>query len=176
MNNNGFLYFFRRGYFIKRNIYIPLLSSYNIMKNEQYFMELEKEKIKSVGDWDGIKYIEVCDKLGITPEILELSELGQADRKFNLNQRGLEKAIIGEKKRIRKRSVPNKRYKDFYDEGGKLISNIGASSDNKMGLLIKYFPGRFGDRGRQPVCEMNYLSADALFNKIMGYAESRINQ
>ena len=159
--------------------YILLFSDYSMVRNEQYFIRLEKEKIKAAGDWDGVKYVQICNELGIIPGILELSELGQAELRFNSIQRGLEKSVVekSQKKGIkRKRSVPNKRYENFYDEGGRLNLNIGACSDEKNELLIKYFPGRFGDKGRQPVCNMDYLSVGALFNKLVKYAESRINQ
>ncbi len=93
-----------------------------------------------------------------------------ADQMIKENR--LEKVV----KQKRKRTVPDIRYQKFYNEANKLSSNIGGDSDKKTELLIKYFPGRFGDKGRNPVNKMNYLKADSLFNKLVDYSQERINQ
>lgn len=89
-----------------------------------------------------------------------------------IKERGLEKVV----KQKRKRTVPDIRYKRFYDEANELSSNIGRDSDKKTELLIKYFPGRFGDKGRNPVNKMDYLKVGGLFNKLVNYSQERINQ
>ncbi len=88
------------------------------------------------------------------------------------NDQGLEKVV----KQKRRRTVPDIRYQKFYDEANELSSNIGRDSDKKTELLIKYFPGRFGDKGRNPVNSMDYLKVGNLFNKLVDYSQKRIQQ
>ncbi len=89
-----------------------------------------------------------------------------------IKENRLEKVV----KQKRKRTIPDIRYQKFYDEANELSSNIGRDSDEKTELLVKYFPGRFGDKGRNPVNNMNYLKVGSLFNKLVNYSQERINQ
>jgi hypothetical protein len=89
-----------------------------------------------------------------------------------IKENGLEKVV----KQKRKRTVPDIRYQKFYNEANELSSNIGRDSDKKTELLIKYFPGRFGDKGRNPVSNMDYLKVGSLFNKLVNYSRERIEQ
>jgi len=93
-----------------------------------------------------------------------------ADQMIKENR--LEKVV----KQKRKRTVPDIRYQKFYNEANKLSLNIGGDSDKKTELLIKYFPGRFGDNGRNPVNNIDYLKVGALFKKLVDYSRERKEQ
>jgi len=99
-------------------------------------------------------------------------------------EKGLEKTVLKKPtltkkhKKKRKRSVPDIRYKSFYEEARKLNFSLdmGKDTEPKIELIMKYFPGRFGDKGRNPVCNMGMLSVGNLFNNLFDYSKERINQ
>jgi len=129
---------------------------------------LEELKKESLDSRDAVDYFKLCNELGEKPVVLDLYELGEAESNFGK----LEKFI----RTKRKRTIPDVTYKKFYEESRDFSFDIGSSTDEKRRLLIKYFPGRFGDEGRTPVCDIDYLRVGSLFNKMVNYSLKRINQ
>ena len=143
-------------------------------KHLDEFTKLEEERKKAVENSDNLRIYEIYNQLGLEPEprIKHNYELGQIEARPGKLEEFVEQKI----KMKRKRSVPNSTYEKFYQNSSRLSLNIGENSDIKRELLIKYFPGRFGDEGRNPVCDMNYLSVGKLFRKVVEYSKERINQ
>lgn len=157
-------------------IYISLCSGNNMnIMYHRYLEKLDKEIAEAVDNRDAFVYFHKCNEAGIKPDLLDLYEQGQADSDFNLGN--LER-IVKKNIKKRKRIVSDSIYKSFYNEVFKLnlTLDIGANTDKKIELLIKYFPGRFGDKGRSPVYKMEPLSVGALFRKMFNYSGKRINE
>ena len=133
---------------------------------------LEEERKKAIENLDYVKIYDVYNQLGIEPEsaVQYYYDLGEVENMFNLKSRKLEVLV----KQKRKRITPDSTYEEFYQKSSSLSLNIGVNSDKKRELLIKYFPGRFGDEGRIPVYNMNYPSVGRLFVKMMEYTKERI--
>lgn len=142
---------------------------------KRYLENLDKDIAKAVDNRDALVYFHKCNEAGIEPNLLDLYEQGQVED--NLIQGSLEKSVSKESKsKPRKRTVSNKTYERFYNEASGLNLNIGLDTDKKYELLARYFPGRFGDKGRTTVCNMDYLSVGALFRKMFNYSEKRVNE
>lgn len=141
---------------------------------QKYLEKLDIELTEAGDNRDAVTYFLKSNEAGIKPKLLDLYEQGQAEvDSFQRKQGKLEESVSSKK---RKRTVPDITYKKYYEEAGYLSSNIGEDTDMKRHFLIKYFPGRFGDEGRNPVHDMDFLSVGGLHNKIVFYAEKRINQ
>jgi len=75
-----------------------------------------------------------------------------------------------------KRTVPDSTYQNFLQEAGPLSSRISEQTGSKAALLAKYFPVRFGKKGRNEVDSMGSLGVGDLFNKMVNYSQRRLNQ
>ncbi len=109
---------------------------------------------------------------GIPPEIER-----EREEEMLLERGSLEKIVDESKKdfKQRKRTVSDTQYRKFYQEvlDLNLSLNIGFNPDKKAELLARYFPGRFGDKGRNPVCNMEALKIGNLFKKVVYYSQRR---
>jgi hypothetical protein len=147
------------------------------IKYQKYLEGLDKKLVEAIGERDAVDYFLRCNELGVEPELLDLYEQGQVEiNNLKINQGKLEKLTFDRSIKKRKRTVPNIRYKNFYEEASFLSLDLGKDTDSKKELLIKYFPGRFGDKGRNPVQNMDFLNVGSLFKKIIYYTENRIKQ
>ena len=143
---------------------------------QKYLERLDIELTEASDNRDAVPYFLKSNEAGIEPELLDLYEQGQAEvDHFHRKQGKLEESVSKTPKK-RKRTVPDSVYKEFYKEAGYLSSNIGEDTDMKRHFLIKYFPMRFGDEGRNPVHDMNFLSVGNLFNNMVDYTQERIKQ
>ena len=136
---------------------------------------IERERVLALMSHNSGEYARLCYELGIEPEDQELYNQG-AQPEFDLS--GLEKVVDEELKELkplkkRKRSVSNATYGRFYDEGLGLSENIFRDSEAKRGLLLSYFPMRFGSDGRLPVYDAKPGKVGSLFNSLMIEAKRR---
>ena len=72
--------------------------------------------------------------------------------------------------------VTQKTEKQNFCENIKIVLNekdLYAHIDEKKRLLLKFFPKRFGDKGKQPIADMEDAKAGRLFAYLMAYAEKK---
>jgi len=114
---------------------------------------------KAIANWDGRQYCEACDVLGLEPEFDDLYSLGIAEK---------HSIIFPAKEKI------SDKYSNFYREGIVLNENdFRADIDEKKRLLLKFFPRRFGDEGKQPIADMEEAKAGRLFNHMIDYSKKK---
>ena len=53
-------------------------------RQEGYIESLEVDKTRAIAAWDGVRYVEICDELGLDPDVPDLYEQGMAE---NIMQR-----------------------------------------------------------------------------------------
>jgi hypothetical protein len=123
----------------------------------------ESLKKRAISSWDGFNYKKACDVLCLTPEFEDLYEQGAAEESY------LKSLKIEKKDNFTK-------YSGFYNAG--IILNekdLRLDIDEKKRLLLKYFPGRFGNRGKEPIADMEDAKAGRLFQHMIDYAKKRTN-
>lgn len=64
-------------------------------------------------------------------------------------------------------------YKEFYKEGAGLSTSFDRDAQRKKELLIKYFPYRFGQGGKQDLRARGYdnLQIGSIFSYLINYAK-----
>lgn len=72
-------------------------------------------------------------------------------------------------------SVANKRnrYVSFLEESAGVNSSPFADREVKQRLLVKYFPGRFGDEGQQPIREYGAGQIGFLYRNVTRTAQKK---
>jgi hypothetical protein len=140
-----------------------------------YFNELENKRVNALYNYDAMEYFRCCNESGVDIENKELYEKGQF---YSLKlKKSLENIIDDSSKKLqRKRTVPDYVYENFHNEAGKLKMSLGEDVVEKEMLLKKYFPKRFGNSGKDPVCNKEIYKIGSLFKKIVEYSEKRIKQ
>lgn len=62
-------------------------------------------------------------------------------------------------------------YRRFYEEGAGLSSTFDKDVETKKKILIKYFPLKFGEGGKQDLRKYEPISIGAIFNYLYNYAK-----
>ncbi len=136
---------------------------------------LEEERITALQKADVVAYARLCDEMGIDPELPEFYELGQmeisrAEKRLSELECMASAPGNSDGKKARKRHVNPLTYLKFYSNGIKLGTNIGKNDKEKRNLLLQYFPGQFGDNGREPLKNKDAVYVCAKFNHVMNSA------
>ncbi len=69
---------------------------------------------------------------------------------------------------------PDRKYKQFYNEGRNLSQDIFKETHYKLQLLKKHFPGQFGLRGRESLNGKESAYIGAKFNHLLNYAIKKL--
>lgn len=123
--------------------------------------QLEEKRREALTNCKAIDYFTLCEQLGIEPEERSLYDKGRLE--FSMEEQAEE---------IKRRTKTSK-YGLFYEEGRFLMK---ANTNVERTLLRKYFPGRFGDKGKQPLRKMGDSQVRKVFEKILKYSEKLIQQ
>jgi len=114
---------------------------------------------------DAVNYARECDKQGIDPEDRELYEQGRG--------------IIEMQAELRTESISDNRgekycafLKDVNSEGVR-TDNLAFGIDFKRDLLVKYFPGRFGVDGKQPLKDVSSVKVGKIFKRVVEYSKKQ---
>ena len=127
------------------------------MKLERELKIWECVKAKAVANWNGLKYKEACDILGLEPEFIDLYEQGSAE-------------VIS----LKNNSRHGDKYSEFYEKAIKLNDrDLRRDIDEKKRLLQKYFPRRFENNGKQPIADMEDAKVGRLFAYLVAYAKKK---
>lgn len=75
----------------------------------------------------------------------------------------------------KKKQSKREKYQGFFEEARQLnVSDFSVSADRKAEILAKYFPGRFGDNGKQPLSRYDSTQIGSLFNTMFNYAKKTV--
>jgi len=118
------------------------------------YLLLEDQRKVALQNGDCIRYYQLCNQLGVEPEVLDIYERGSLDE-----------AMENRRKRI----VP---YQTFYEKGKKLSSDFESDTKQKKENLRDFFTGK----KRSGLEFMDALTIGAIHKKILTYAETRIQK
>ncbi len=80
----------------------------------------------------------------------------------------------GKPRKQRARYVPEVRYNNFLKEADSFYNTeLSDYAEEKKRLLIKYFPSRFGEKGKQPIRGYDAAKVGSVFNKVFGSYNNR---
>jgi hypothetical protein len=136
--------------------------------------ELEEAKKKAIEEWDGFRYMQLCDALGLIPDVPDLYNLGMAEEFYLRENSNAEKEIV-----IRAGTKSEANYCKFYEEVQRLHINTRSfvkDIDKKRELLEKYFPKRFGHKAKKPIIDYSDGKAGYVFNILLEQAKKRTGQ
>lgn len=129
---------------------------------------------RALADWNAIEYFRLCSKLGIEPEAKDLSEQGQLEIECENEIRNF---FLDSDSKAEDLDSRLEKYKSFYKKGKFLdMKDFQKDVELKAELLENYFPGRFGENGKQPIRFKTDAQKGFLFKMLMEYAEKRANQ
>ena len=134
------------------------------MSLEQEIKKLEKEKNIALERQDPIDYYSSCSQLGIKEGNLEDNDLFELGASLVINRNSKEKSEANAEYYLRflkEVYILNINFQDFSKQIG-----------TKDGLLIKYFPKRFGKDGIQNLDKYKSEQRGAIFYDIVNYAKS----
>ncbi|MEK6913711.1 MAG: hypothetical protein AABW47_03515 [Nanoarchaeota archaeon] len=146
-----------------------------VEEHEQFYLKrlnreitaLEQLKAEAISSWNGFDYAHACDSLGLEPEFRDLYEQGLAER-LHLERQNQEASLM-ELTSNNNARLHTLNYSGFYKEGTVLKEkDFRADVDEKKRLLMKYFPKRFGNDGKQPIADMEDAKVGYLFQKLIG--------
>lgn len=101
---------------------------------ETEFDLMEERRLRALSGWDGLRYRELCDKLGVQPERRDLYELGEAEEIYAKAYRGLERAVSGSVKKPSNSGKRVSRRKITVDEWRSFVKYV-----NKRGISLDFF-------------------------------------
>lgn len=70
--------------------------------------------------------------------------------------------------------IASDKHQRFYEEvnaAGVNITDLTAQADIKEKLILKYYPGRFGENGSQPISNYDPARVGSLFQNLFKYAK-----
>jgi len=147
---------------------------YRLLESGKFIESLEKDLAEAVARQDSVGYAIACDELGRTPEFPQLSEQGHFEMKLECD---IISPFPGISLKTEDLDPELEKYKNFYRKGKFLnVRDFQKDAAFKGELLEKYFPGRFGNHGEQPIRFKTNAQKGFLFRILMEYAEKRTNQ
>ena len=129
-------------------------------------LEEKLKNIESKGTGNPYTYFICCFETGRQPALKLLYEHGAAEVEFReLKESELEK------------TAGLQLAKQFVYDASKipLSNNPRKNAVSKRAVLIKYFPYRFGPKGKQNINDYSAVKLDVLFNKVTGYYQRKLN-
>lgn len=118
---------------------LDLFKKRNFSRNHLGNLELNTEKVIIINSRDAVGYYNLCNELGIEPELEELYERGKLE--YDLEEKRLERLVDGNVKKNkvgRKRKIPRKIYEEFFKKANKQGLNPDAvfmQTEEKRSLL-----------------------------------------
>ncbi|MDD5012317.1 MAG: hypothetical protein PHQ66_01570 [Candidatus Nanoarchaeia archaeon] len=149
----------------------------------QTFDELRKSRVIAISNWNGLDYKQICDTLGLEPEIPELYALGEAEKIYWDNKGSdYEDSKMREFERNKLKTPPRKeqsqaRYEKFYTlwANSRINENsFGLDSKAKRKALL-IFP-KFQKTGVQNIEQLNDLQVGKLYKTMLDYSMERIDR
>jgi len=131
---------------------------------------LEKDRITALERQDALNYFALCEEMGVAPEDRFLHERGMLED--SLREENDE--VYSVRATARRN---NSKYSQFYQEGEIYrTGDFAKDASAKEALLLKYFPRRFGTKGKQSIERLTEIQKGALFKKLMDYSKEKILQ
>ncbi|MBI2452315.1 hypothetical protein HYV50_04545 [Candidatus Pacearchaeota archaeon] len=143
------------------------------MNYQDRFALQEKKRIDALDRRDPMSYAKLCDELGVSPEIQDLYEDGEKMLVRARNSRAERLALRtngrGEDKIVK--------YASFLEEVAQEAINVDRLSyqpDSKRTFLIKYFPEKFDDNGKQPIRDYDPVDVGVVFRRMVNHANKSV--
>ncbi|MBI4453391.1 hypothetical protein HY636_01995 [Candidatus Woesearchaeota archaeon] len=148
---------------------------------------LEQQRIKALEDRNAIRYVRLCDELGINEEDIEAPDLYQQglvdvvheeelSAKLERQLSALETQLSSLKKSGSKRKKAIDFLKAVDDYGVNVYGSFAADADSKRELLLEHFPGRFGAGKKQDLDRYEDTQVGAMFRNIVSGYEERYSK
>lgn len=118
------------------------------------YLLLEDQRKIALQNGDCLKYYQLCNQLGVEPEMPDMYERGSLDE-----------ALETQKRKV----VP---YQTFYEKGKKLSSDFESDTREKKANLRDFFTGK----RRNGLEFMDALTIGAIHQRILTYAETRLQK
>ncbi len=144
-----------------------------IAKNQAEIDALEAQRIDALNSRDAKKYSDLCDRLGVEPELPELIELARADE---IHDSAKLESLVGLKKpsKPRKNAADPAKYRAFLDEAeGCNYDDFAAQSNYKREVLKRHFGGRYKV---QDMVSYDSTKLGAVFRKIIDTAREVVSR
>ncbi|MBI2043407.1 hypothetical protein HYT25_03395 [Candidatus Pacearchaeota archaeon] len=97
----------------------------------------------------------------------------EAEWRATLKTQSNRDIVKAHKEKSRRSKVNPKTYQSFYDEGREFGESIYEQTDEKLSLLVRYFPKQFGDNGREPLKGKQPWYIGAKFNRLLEAAKQK---
>ncbi len=128
---------------------------------ETHALNLENQKKTALASRDGVKFVYLCDALGIKPE--EAPEL---------YEEGLAELIFREK--LIQKNIKYAPESVFIKEAsGYDAQNLTNSAEEKARILRECFPGRFGHGSKQDLSQYDNAAIGVIFRETLRYYQKK---
>jgi glutamate synthase domain-containing protein 2 len=127
----------------------------------------------AISNWEGLRYKQTCDALGMKPDVPDLYEIGTAEEEY---LRTFDKEQKEEIRKVRKKTT-NSEYPLFYNDWQRLHINerdYEADCDRKRKSLLRFH--KFEKNGKQSILDYSCKQIGYLYVKVLEQAKKSIRQ